>query len=137
MCPWRTSLGPKRWPLRPTAVLALAAGLLAPPIVVAKIINVFPPQQLLAVGRSDVSGGASVERCNERFAELLQAKVDACVAAGGNCYCRDAEAYPLYKKYYPARPPFGGVWMTTRRVTFRCWKATSPDTCAPCARAHP
>jgi hypothetical protein len=137
MRPCHMSPGAKCWRLRPAAVLAFVAGLLAPPIVVAKISNVFPPQQLLAVGRSDVNGGASVERCNERFAELLQSKIDTCVAAGGNCYCRDAEGYPLYKKYYPARPPFGGVWVTTRRMTFQCRKATPPDTCAPCARVHP
>ena len=137
MRPCHTSLGAMRWRLRSAAVLAFVAGLLAPPIVVAKIINIFPPQQLQAVGRSDVSGGESVQRCNERFADLLQSKIEACTAAGGTCYCRDAEVYPLYKKYFPARPPFGGVWMTTRRMTFRCWKATPPDTCAPCARVHP
>jgi len=106
--------------LAPAAVLAFMAGSVAPPIVVAKIINIFPPQQLLAIGRSDVSGGESMQRCNARFAELLQSKIEACTAAGGNCYCREAEVHPLYKKFYPAKPPFGGVWMTTKRVTLRC-----------------
>jgi hypothetical protein len=137
MRPCHMRLGAKHWRLRPAAVLAFVAGLLAPPMVVVKIINVFPPQQLLAVGRSDVSGGESVQRCNERFAELLQSKIEACTAAGDNCYCREADVHPLYKKFYPAKPPFGGIWMTTRRMTFRCWKATYPDTCAPCARVHP
>jgi hypothetical protein len=83
MGPCHTSLSAKRRQLRPAVMLVLVAGLLAPPSGVAKIINVFPPQQLLAVGRYNVSGAASVERCNERFANLLQAKVDACLAAAG------------------------------------------------------
>jgi hypothetical protein len=28
----------------------------------------------------------------------LQSKIEACTAAGGNCYCREADVHPLYKK---------------------------------------
>jgi hypothetical protein len=120
-------------PRRPALIALLAtASLLTAPPVWAKIVNAFPPQQLLAVGRSNISGAASLQRCHERFNELLQTKIEACLAAGGQCYCQDADAYPLYKKYYPAQG--GGVWMTSRRMTFRCWKVTPPDTCGRCVR---
>lgn len=120
------------WPL--AAALLVAVGVLAPLPLRAKVVDVFPPLQLMAVGRSTISGAASLQRCQERFNELLQAKIEACLNAGGQCYCRDAEAYPLYKKYYPAQG--GGVWMTSRRMTFRCWKITPPDTCGRCVRIH-
>jgi hypothetical protein len=137
MRPCHMRLGVKHWRLRPAAVLAFVAGLLAPPMVVAKIINVFPPQQLLAVGRSDVSGG---NRCNDVTSDSLS----SCSPKSKPVRLLAAIATverPMYtsstKKFYPAKPPFGGIWMTTRRMTFRCWKATYPDTCAPCARVHP
>ena len=132
MRPCRTLTEVKRQCLTYAIMLVVVCDLIGAPILFAKIVNVFPAQPLMAVGRSDVSGAASVQRCNERFADLLQSKIDACIAAGGNCYCRDSEAYPLYKKYYPARQPYTGVWVTSRRVTFRCRKATAPNTCAPC-----
>jgi hypothetical protein len=72
MRPCHMSLGAQPRRLWPAAVMAFVAGLLAPPIVAAKISNTFPPQQLLAVGWSDVSGGESVQRYIERFADLLQ-----------------------------------------------------------------
>jgi hypothetical protein len=122
---------------RSAMALLVLALLLAPPAAVAKVANAFPPQPLLAVGRSNVSGKASVAHCHERFAELLQNKIEACRAAGGHCYCRDDETYPLYQKYYPARRGFDGVWVTSRRMTFRCWKITPPDTCGRCIRIRP
>jgi hypothetical protein len=110
----------------------VSASLLAPLPIWAKVINVFPPPPLLAVGRSNISGPASLQRCHERFNALLQTKIEACLNAGGQCYCRDADTYPLYQKYYPAQG--GGVWMTSRRMTFRCWKVTPPDMCVRCVR---
>jgi len=124
--------------LRSLAIaLVFTVVLLVPLPAIAKVENVVPPQRLLAVGRSNVSGKASVAHCHERFAELLQNKIDACRAAGGHCYCRDDETYPLYQKYYPARRGFDGVWVTSRRMTFRCWKVTPPDTCGHCIRMRP
>ena len=114
------------------ALWLISASLLAPLSLWAKVVNVLPPQQLLAVGRSNISGAASIQRCQERFNALLQTKIEACLDAGGQCYCKDADAYPLYKKYYPAQG--GGVWITSRRMTFRCWKVTPPDTCGRCVR---
>jgi hypothetical protein len=114
------------------AMLLIFTSLLVVPPIWAKVVNVFPPQQLLAVGRSNISAVASLDRCHERFNVLLQAKIEACLNAGGQCYCKDADSYPLYQKYYPAQG--GGVWMTSRRMTFRCWKVTSPDTCGRCVR---
>lgn len=122
---------------RSALALVVPALLLAPLVATAKVADVFPPQPLLAVGRSNVSGKASVAHCHERFAELLQNKIEACRAAGGHCYCRDDETYPLYQKHYPARRGFDGVWVTSRRMTFRCWKVTPPDTCGRCIRLRP
>jgi hypothetical protein len=110
----------------------MALGLFAPCLVWAKIVQVFPPQQLIAVGRSSLSGAASLQQCQERFNALLQTKIEACLKAGGDCYCQDADTYPLYQKYYPAQG--GGVWITSRRMTFRCWRATPPHTCGRCVR---
>jgi hypothetical protein len=121
----------------PTLALVCTVVLLVPPPSIAKVANVFPPQPLLAVGRSNVSGKASVVHCHERFTELLQNKIEACRAAGGHCYCRDDETYPIYQKYYPARRGFDGVWGISRRMTFRCWKVTPPDTCGRCIRMRP
>lgn len=124
----------QHWLPRLAATLLVAALALAPPPVSARVVNVFPPRQLLAVGRSNISAAASLQRCQERFNELLQAKLTACLDAGGQCYCQDADTFPLYKKYYPAQG--GGVWMTSRRTTFRCWKVTPPDTCGRCVKIH-
>jgi hypothetical protein len=117
--------------------LACMIVLLVPHGAIGKVVNAFPPQPLLAVGRSNVSGKASVGHCHERFAELLQSRIDACRGAGGHCYCRDDETYPLYQKYYPAQRGYDGVWVTSRRMTFRCWKVTPPDTCGRCIRMRP
>jgi hypothetical protein len=137
MCPSHACWHAKgyRGPLLMALVFIIVV--LVPLFAVAKVTNVFPPQPLLAVGRSNISGKASVAHCHERFAELLQNKIDACRAAGGYCYCRDDELYPLYQKYYPARRGFDGVWVTSRRMTFRCWKVTPPDTCGRCIRMRP
>ena len=124
-----------RW--RAAVALVWMIVLFAPRLAIAKVANVFPPQLLLAVGRSNVSGKASVGHCHERFVELLQTKIDACEVAGGHCSCRDDETYPLYQKYYPARRGFDGVWVTSRRMTFRCLKVTPPDNCGRCIRMRP
>lgn len=124
--------GGQRSPWNLAAIVLVSVSLLAPLPLWAEVVNVFPPQQLLAVGRSNISGAASIQRCHERFKVLLQTKIEACLAAGGQCYCKDADNYPLYKKYYPAQG--GGVWITSRRMTFRCWKVTPPETCGRCVR---